>query len=517
MKKLVSYLRLSKEDDSVKDESNSITNQRILINEFVLNNPEFADMEMVELKDDGYTGKNMERPGMQQLLAMVKSDDVACIIVKDISRFSRDYLDSGKYLEQIFPFMGIRFIAINDNYDSDKCEGGIGEIDIAFKEILYDFYSVDISNKVKSVLSARRASGKYIAVFAPYGYKKSENDKYSIVPDEEAAVVVKRIYREYLEGKSMYNIAQRLNENKVYPPAKYMAEKGYYSGAKYIGNTKSWTALAISRILRNEVYTGTYVYGYSESESVGSKRKKIFSESEWQRIFNHHEAIISEDDYLDVQRIRNGGRRIKRKYQSHYLKGKVVCANCGHRMSHTSSGRHTYECRTHYSNPNVKGCIKSIRDDVLDNIIIAELQKYIDKYLDTQKVIEEQRQIKEEQINNAKKRLANMTQSLDKIELDLRNAYESYKAKITDKETYINQKRLYEDMTEKMKNNIQKQMKYISDYEDDTVEMPEGFEMLKEKISIKKLDRELVDTFIEKIVVGEESVEVIWKFKDGED
>ena len=168
MGKLVSYLRLSREDEFVKDESNSISNQRELIRKYIHKSPELMKMKQVELKDDGYSGKNMERPAMQELLTMIKKGNVSCIIVKDISRFSRDYIETGKYMEQIFPFLGIRFIAINDNYDSAECTGGIAEIDVVFKGILYDFYSEDLSEKVKTSLAVRRANGKYIAAFAPF-------------------------------------------------------------------------------------------------------------------------------------------------------------------------------------------------------------------------------------------------------------------------------------------------------------------------------------------------------------
>ena len=150
MKKVAMYLRLSKEDEYIRDESNSISSQRALIKKHIRGIPELKKMETVEFKDDGYTGKNMNRPGMQDLLTMVKAQKIGCIVVKDISRFSRDHLETGKYLEQIFPFMGVRFIAINDNYDSKDFVGGIGEIDVAFKGILYDFYSEDLSEKIKN-------------------------------------------------------------------------------------------------------------------------------------------------------------------------------------------------------------------------------------------------------------------------------------------------------------------------------------------------------------------------------
>ena len=156
MERIAIYLRLSKEDDLIRDESNSITNQRELIMDYIRRDKKLRKLEVIELKDDGYSGKNLNRPGMQQLLEMVRKQQVSCISVKDMSRFSRDYLVLGQYTEQILPFMGIRFIAINDSYDSSECEGGVGEIDVAFKALLYDFYSEDLSQKVKSALTVRK-------------------------------------------------------------------------------------------------------------------------------------------------------------------------------------------------------------------------------------------------------------------------------------------------------------------------------------------------------------------------
>ena len=164
MEQIAIYLRLSKEDEFVKDESNSITNQRAFIRGFINKNKELRKMSVMEFVDDGYSGKNMDRPDMQRMLELVKRKQISCVIVKDFSRFSRDHIEQGKYIEQIFPFMGVRFIAINDNYDSADYVGGIGEIDVAFKGILYDFFSEEQSSKVSLTLDAKRGNGKYIAI-----------------------------------------------------------------------------------------------------------------------------------------------------------------------------------------------------------------------------------------------------------------------------------------------------------------------------------------------------------------
>ena len=211
------YLRLSKKDEFIRDESNSITNQRAFIRNYINKDKTLRKMNALEFVDDGYTSKNMDRPDMQRMLDFLKRKQINCVIVKDCSRFSRDHIEQGKYIEQILPFMGVRFIAINDNYDSSDYVGGIGEIDVAFKGNLYDFFSEEQSVKVSTTLDAKRGSGKYISAFAPYGYMKSPVDKHKLVVDEYAGQIVKRIFREYLSGKSMYKIAESLNEKSNHP------------------------------------------------------------------------------------------------------------------------------------------------------------------------------------------------------------------------------------------------------------------------------------------------------------
>jgi site-specific DNA recombinase len=217
MEQIAMYLRLSKKDEFIRDESNSITNQRAFIRNYINKDKTLRKMNALEFVDDGYTSKNMDRPDMQRMLDFLKRKQINCVIVKDCSRFSRDHIEQGKYIEQILPFMGVRFIAINDNYDSSDYVGGIGEIDVAFKGILYDFFSEEQSVKVSTTLDAKRGSGKYISAFAPYGYMKSPVDKHKLVVDEYAGQIVKRIFREYLSGRSMYKIAESLNEKSNHP------------------------------------------------------------------------------------------------------------------------------------------------------------------------------------------------------------------------------------------------------------------------------------------------------------
>ena len=223
MNRLAMYLRLSLEDKKTvpddisgpKEESNSIGNQRKQILEYIHHDSELAKYEIMEFCDDGCSGTNMERPGMQKLLKEVKKSTIRCIIVKDMSRFSRDYIEIGTYLNQIFPFMGIRFIALNDHYDSREHQGSTIEIDTAFQTLLYDLYSKDVSVKVKASFENKCANGEYVFGQAPFGYEKSREVKNTVIVNEREADIVRHIFSLALEGKSSTQIAKQLYEEQI--------------------------------------------------------------------------------------------------------------------------------------------------------------------------------------------------------------------------------------------------------------------------------------------------------------
>ncbi|MDO4650914.1 MAG: recombinase family protein [Eubacteriales bacterium] len=289
MNKIAIYLRLSKEDELVREESNSISTQRDMIHSFIRKHNDLSMMEVLEFKDDGYSGKNMERPGMQEMLELVKKRQIDVVIVKDFSRFSRDYLVIGQYTEQIFPFMGIRFIAINENYDSNKTNGGIAEIDAAFKGLLYDFYSEDLSVKVKSAIHAKKESGKFLNMYAPYGYQKTTDGSQSLVIEPEGAAVIRRIFHMYADGNSMYAIACQLNKDSILCPQDYIMQRDQRNYFREDDGNHVWSIYAVSRILHNLVYRGSVVHHKSASLEVGAKHSTPLAKEKWK---------VNEDIYV---------------------------------------------------------------------------------------------------------------------------------------------------------------------------------------------------------------------------
>ncbi|HEO4253617.1 TPA: recombinase family protein, partial [Streptococcus agalactiae] len=224
MSKIALYIRLSVEDMIKTDESESIINQRAYLNDYLDKNEEFKNFTREEYVDDGYSGTNENRPAFQRMLEDVKKNNIQTIIVKDLSRFMRDYITLGDYLENIFPFLGVRFIAINDGYDSNKEKGNGTDLDIQFKGLLYDFYTKDISEKVKSSMTTLKKQGKFLAWSPPLGYMKDPNDRHKIIVDEETAWIVKKIFKLALDGISSRNIAKILNEEKIPTPSKRKSE-----------------------------------------------------------------------------------------------------------------------------------------------------------------------------------------------------------------------------------------------------------------------------------------------------
>lgn len=361
--------------------------------------------------------------------------------MKDFSRFSRDHIEQGKYIEQIFPFMCVRFIAINDHYDSNDYVGGIGEIDVAFKGILYDFFSEEQSQKVSSTLDAKRSNGKYIAAFAPYGYVKSPEDKHKLVVDEVASEIVKRIFREFLDGESMYKIAEGLNRDGIDSPGVYITiqENNEKQLAKYREKKALWNNVAVGRILANEQYTGTMVYNRFKSENVGDKHAKALPEEAWKHVENCHVAIICREDFEKVVAMRKGNKCASagRKHETYCLTGKIICGNCGHRMSHSYSGRPKYYCAKHYLDKVDGKCNISVLDSTMEEVVMKSLQMFIDMWVDSRKIVDMQREKQAQRLKLAEKYLLDMENSYERVNKDLRDAYESYKLGMTDRETYL--------------------------------------------------------------------------------
>ena len=276
------YLRLSRSDGD-QQESNSIKNQRALLNDYLGKHPELHKVD--EYVDDGYSGTNFERPDFKRMMQDIENRKINCIIVKDLSRFGRNYIETGRYLERIFPFMGVRFIAINDHYDSAEDNDDKGRILIPFNNLINDTYCRDISMRVRSHLDVKRKEGQFIGSFAGYGYQKDPKDKNHLIIDEYAAGIVQEIFKQKLNGMSSQRIASYLNKLGVLPPNEYKRANGFnYTCGFQAGLNQKWTVVSVNRILKNESYTGTLIQGKRRKINYKVKKSHDVGSENWIRV-----------------------------------------------------------------------------------------------------------------------------------------------------------------------------------------------------------------------------------------
>ena len=348
--KAASYSRLSREDGD-KMESDSIRNQKDLIADYARQ----RGIKIVsEFVDDGYSGTNFERPNFQRMMEEVKKKKINCIIVKDLSRLGRNYIETGKYLEKIFPFLGVRFIAINDHYDSADCSSDSDQIVIPFKNLINDAYCRDISIKIRSQLDVKRKNGKFIGSFAGYGYLKDPRDKNHLLIDETAAEIVRTIFGLRLNGFSAQRISERLEEMHIAPPLEYKRQCGlnFNSGFRS-GRKPKWSVVTVNRILQNELYIGTMVQGKNRKINYKVKQSRPVEEANWIKVSETHEAIIPKAIFEIVQRLSSLDTRTAPASDSVYiLSGFLRCGDCGQNMIRrtvTKKGKqyHYYYCSTY--------------------------------------------------------------------------------------------------------------------------------------------------------------------------
>ena len=315
------------------------------------------------------------------MLDLVKQAALDCIVVKDFSRFSRDYIEMGSYLEQIFPFMGVRFISVNDRYDSMEGDGRVGDLDVSFRNLLYDLYSKDLSVKVKSSLAAGKARGRYISANCPFGYEKDPGDRHMLVVAEDEAEIVRRIFDMTLEGMTSARIAGILNAEGIRTPAEFKREK---SGKGQKGKVKSmWAAGTICAILRNQVYTGDMVYGKTWKEEVGG-RNLARPRSQWKVFPNHHMPVISREVFDRVQRGR-GRKHVSAGGDRHPLSGFLTCACCGRNL-YIRKSREPYFCCPGLSVSAGGGCVRRLDAERTGQFVLNAVRQRAESTADAHKL-----------------------------------------------------------------------------------------------------------------------------------
>jgi Site-specific recombinases, DNA invertase Pin homologs len=375
------YIRLSREDGD-KEESNSVTNQREYIYAFIQSNPDISvECERI---DDGYSGVTFDRPGFNQMLSDIRSGRVNCVVVKDLSRFGRNYIEAGRYLEHIFPFIGVRFIAINDGYDSTAAESRTDSILIPFKNLINDAYSRDISVKIRSQLEVRRKRGDFVGSFPVYGYFRSQDNKNQLVIDEYAANIIRDIFKWKINGFSNQKIADRLNDSGVHSPYEYKLLLQWSFQTSFKRNDRArWSAAAIGRILSNETYTGVLLQGKETTPNYKVKKRIKKPSADWIRIQNAHPPIISKDVFELTAHLIKADTRIAPGRKSVYpFSGILECNGCRGGMTRKKikkSGNEYvyYICTANKNNPSICSSHR-ISETALENAVLAMLRLHGD-------------------------------------------------------------------------------------------------------------------------------------------
>ena len=441
---IAKYLRISDEDRDIKrtgkEESDSIGNQRNLLESFIGQHEEFVGAENVEFCDDGWSGKNFERPGVRAMLEQVKHGKIQCILVKDISRFGRDYLMVGNYISKIFPFMGVRFIAVNDGIDSAR-PGDVDSLDTSFKTLLYDLYSRDLSRKIKSAKRLRAQRGDFLSPFAPYGYMKSPENHSVLLPDPQAAETVRRVFHLAAEGYSTTAIARMMNAEAVPTHMLYKRASGCSrSGWPSVSENNFWTKNTVIILLRDERYVGSTIYGKRVRDCVGSPHTVKVSRDDWVIVQNAHEPIVTQEEFNRAQAAIRVFREHSYHVSDHPLARKVRCGICGYALTRSGSRNKSYSCQTHKFVENMECMDVHVSEDGLWAAILESLRAQAVIALDRERFVLEQRKTMQQQLDSVRKRLLALHEKQERCSRESRELYETFAMGSLNRVDYLVQK-----------------------------------------------------------------------------
>lgn len=505
------YIRLSREDDKKQTESESITSQRDQSISYINENNCFLVDEYV---DDGYSGTNFERPGFIRLIEDIEKGKINMVITKDLSRLGRDHILTGYYIEQYFPLNGIRYVAINDSYDSSL--DSVSNDFAPFKSVFNDMYACDISKKVKSSLMIRKRQGKFTGWKAPYGYKRDPVNKHKLIIDEEVSVIVKRIFDMAFYGKSAKQIADILSKDKIPIPSVYAnLNRGRKSSAYGL-----WCGRTIAEMLTNHTYIGNMTQGRRKKLGYKIKKETRTPIENWIIVKNTHPAIIEKELFDAVQNIVSKNKNKTKSMNAYLLNGFLFCKECGHAIgiSKSSDKKRSYCACTYYrkySKHNV--CSPhTVNYDKLESAILNSIIKVCSKQIDISDFTnilkkKDSRKQREEEINN-KIELTN--NSIKSLLVGIDKAYIDKVRGIIDEDFY---KRVYEKINDDILNEkkcLQELQIQLHDIKTEKMIEIDYKKKVEDYISFKKPDRLLLANLIDKIYIHKnKEVDIIFKFK----
>lgn len=499
------YTRLSREDGD-KAESNSIASQKAILEGVIARDPTLSLAQVYV--DDGCTGTNFDRPAFQQMLRDIEAGRIDCVMVKDLSRFGRDYLDTGHYLERWLPEHGVRFLAVGDNIDSAR---GSYDLLLPFKNVFNEQYARDISKKVRSSFRAKQEKGQFIGAFPSYGYRKSPGDHNRLEIDPPAAQVVRRIFSLFEAGTGKVGIAKALNAEGIPCPSQYKKLSGQrYSNGQRLAGTTYWTYSTIHRILQNPVYIGTTEQGRAPRAGMHGKAKRL-PPSQWLSVANTHEAIISPDQWARVQGLLEKNTR-QPAFGEHLspFAGFLFCGDCGRAMCKTRShGKLRYGCGS-YKRYGPSVCSPhTISHDQLSALVEQDLNQILRALPDLEALAEEAAATCSQPLPAAGREP--LQAGLDRVYRRKKAAYEDYREGLLSKEDYLRYKADYEQQQA----HLTRQLEQLSNPSPpQPLAHPWVGSLLRQR-ALPTLDRTTIAETIRRIQVFEDGrVEITYRFSD---
>lgn len=508
------YLRLSNEDTNKEknEESNSISAQRVLLTKHIEELMQGQPYSITEFCDDGFSGTNFNRPGVQALIEAAKSGNINMIIVKDFSRFGRDYLEVGRYLEYIFPILQIQFVSVNDNYDSSDKFGTTGGMSVALKNLVYGMYSADLSKKIRSARNIRARNGEFVGQYAPYGYRKNPEDKHELLIDENAAWVVRKIFQMAADGINHSEIARQLNETEI--PTRYLYHKlkgDNFPDKQPHVKIKKWDNTAVKDIITNETYLGTMFWNRAKCGMDTGKKRVEQPRETWIVVENQHEALVSKELFdkananivgLDMSRRAVGKKNLF-----------FICGYCGKTLKHRSRANDKYYCSTGTQQLENDCQRVNIRIKELEDAVLCQVRGMA-------AILTEARNIRKKAQKNDRKTVlettvADNTKEMARWKDTKVRLYEQYKAGTITREDYvarIEKGKIRMEELEQIKSDAQAEldsMQTVSKSE----EIPD--EELAELSVLESFDKERLKALIDKVVVyGADAIEIVWKVEN---
>lgn len=545
-KLLIVYLRISKEDKLKMDESCSITNQRNVIQRYIKVHGLDTKFRLKEYIDDGYTGRNLERPGIQRVLQHVRDREAAVIIVKDFSRLARDHIIMGDFIDKIFPFMNVRLISINDHYDSDDYKNRTPNLDVPFQNLIYDYYSEETGIKVRKEFEKKRRRGDFFGCIPPFGYLQSREDHTKLEADPIAGKLVAWMFRKRLfENMKKADIARILNEAGAPTPSLYMKRKGKNNLTVY---SSVWQGNMITRILHDPVHAGIMINGKLERAATGSRERIVHAKKERIVHWGTHEGNVSFEMFFQVQmmdgvdfrylfenaeketipeeawrfleqsscnpvpKAESGEYKLRDGERESPVKGMVFCGCCGHKMDRRRNCGIRYLCLYNHQEDQDKERKRiSILEQDIQDVVLAAINVQILQSRELKKLWEIQIAAGKKRNQENKRKIQVYRDKISDLKRQNLEAFEQYHDAKLDREQFLLIKdkiRIQQDEAEKALGQLEEK---IQEREDKN----QFLDLFDNRRPVRALTRELVEAVIDKILVYEDKrVEIVFRYMD---